>query len=129
MGALKGVILDADGSVLHNLYSDFEIGPKSVNFALATETTNVRNKCVEVSAHIEANLRGEFMTGVRCLCSPEFFEKLVGHAKVEKAYENYAQGAMLLDDVPLFDRALDAIVERLKTSVGHGTDGAAAEPT
>lgn len=37
--------------------------------------------------------------------------------------------AMLLDDVPLFDRALDAIVERLKTSVGHGTDGAAAEPT
>lgn len=99
MGALKGVILDADGSVLHNLYSDFEIGPKSVNFALATETTNVRNKCVEVSAHIEANLRGEFMTGVRCLCSPEFFEKLVGHAKVEKAYENYAQGAMLRDDV------------------------------
>ena len=48
MGALKGVILDADGSVLHNLYTDFGIAPKSVNFALATETTNVRNKCVEV---------------------------------------------------------------------------------
>ncbi len=99
MGALKGVILDADGSVLHNLYADFEITAKSVNFALNTETTNIRNKCVEVIAHIEENLRGEFMTGVRCLCSPEFFEKLVGHAKVEKAYENYAQGAMLRDDV------------------------------
>jgi hypothetical protein len=99
MGALKGVILDADGSVLHNLYADFEIPAKTVNFALNVDTTNVRNKCVEVIGHVEENLRGEFMTGVRCLCSPEFFEKLVGHAKVEKAYENYAQGAMLRDDV------------------------------
>ena len=99
MGALKGVILDADGSVLHNLYVDFEIPAKTVNFALNVDTTNVRNKCVEIIGHIEENLRGEFMTGVRCLCSPEFFEKLVGHAKVEKAYENYAQGAMLRDDV------------------------------
>jgi hypothetical protein len=99
MGALKGVILDADGSVLHNLYTEFEITAKTVNFALTTDATNVRNKCVEVIGHIEDNLRGEFMTGVRCLCSPEFFEELVGHAKVEKAYENYAQGAMLRDDV------------------------------
>jgi hypothetical protein len=38
--------------------------------------------------------------------------------------------AMLLEDVPLFDRALDAIVERLKSSVGQtGTDyGGAAAP-
>jgi hypothetical protein len=99
MGALKGIILDADGSQLHNLYDDFGITARTVNFALATEATNVRNKCVEVIAHIEDNLRGEFMTGVRCLCSPEFFEKLVAHHKVEKAYENYAQGAMLRDDV------------------------------
>jgi hypothetical protein len=99
MGALKGVILDADGSVLHNLYDVFDITPKVVNFALNVDTTNVRGKCAEVNAHIAENLRGEFMTGVRCLCSPTFFEKLVGHGKVEKAYENYAQGAMLRDDV------------------------------
>lgn len=34
--------------------------------------------------------------------------------------------AMLLEDVPLFDRALDAIVERLKSSVTPGEGGAAA---
>ena len=32
------------------------------------------------------------------------------------------QRAMLLEDVPLFDRALDAIVERLKSSVGQSSD-------
>ena len=99
MGALKGVILDADGSELHNLYTVFGITPAVVNVQLTTEATNVRGKCTDVIAHIEENLRGEFMTGVRCLCSPAFFEKLTAHSKVEKAYENYSQGAMLRDDV------------------------------
>ena len=99
MGALKGVILDADGSVLYDLFDEFGITSKSTSFALATDGTNVRQKCIDVLAHIEDNLRGEFMTSVRCLCSPEFFEKLTGHTKVEKAYENFQQGVMLRDDV------------------------------
>ena len=99
MGALKGIILDADGSTLYNLYDEFGITSKTINFALATDNTNVRQKCVDTLAHIEENLRGEFMTSVRCLCSPEFFEKLIAHPKVEKAYENFQQGAILRDDV------------------------------
>ena len=99
MGALKGIILDADGSTLYNLYDEFGIAPKSINFALITDSTNVRQKCVDTLAHIEQNLLGEFMTGVRCLCSQEFFEKLIAHPKVEKAYELFQQGAVLRDDV------------------------------
>jgi hypothetical protein len=99
MGAVKGIILDSDGSELYNLFSEFGITPKTVNFQLATDATDIRKKCFEVLRHVDDNLRGEFMTGIHCLCSPEFFEKLVGHAKVNKAYENYAQGAMLRDDV------------------------------
>ena len=99
LGALKGIILDADGSTLYNLYDEFGIAPKSINFALATDSTNVRQKCVDTLAHIEQNLLGEFMTGVRCLCSQEFFEKLIAHPKVEKAYELFQQGAVLRDDV------------------------------
>lgn len=62
IGALKGVILDADGSVLYDLYDEFDIAPKTISFALATDTTNVRQKCIDVLAHF----KGEFMTGVRC---------------------------------------------------------------
>jgi len=47
MGALKGIILDADGSTLYNLYDEFGIAPKSINFALTTDSTNVRQKCVD----------------------------------------------------------------------------------
>ncbi len=53
MGALKGIILDADGSELLNLYNEFEITPKVVNFALGTATTDVKRKCLEVLRHVE----------------------------------------------------------------------------
>jgi phage terminase large subunit GpA-like protein len=53
MGALKGVILDADGSMLLNLYEAFEITPKVVSFALATATTDVKKKCLDVKRYIE----------------------------------------------------------------------------
>jgi hypothetical protein len=99
MGALKGVILDADGSELVNLYTEFEITPKIVSFALGTTTTDVKKKCLEVVRHIEDNLRGEFMTGVHCLVSPEFFDALTSHSKVKEAYDRWQEGAALRDDM------------------------------
>ncbi|MEJ5199679.1 MAG: major capsid protein [Anaerolineae bacterium] len=86
MGALKGVILDADGSVLYDLYSEFGITPKTVNFALTTSSTEVLTKVLEVKRHIEDNLKGEFMTGIMCLCSPGFYDALTTHAKVKEAF-------------------------------------------
>ena len=46
--------------------------------------------------HIETNLRGERMTGVRALCDSTFFDKLTGHAKVVEAYERWQAGQMPL---------------------------------
>lgn len=99
MGALKGVILDADGSELYDLFDEFEITPKTIAFELGTATTNVKAKCIDLLRHIEDNLKGEYMTGVHVLCSPEFFTALTGHAKIEKVYENWQQGLVLINDV------------------------------
>ncbi len=98
MGALKGEILDADGTTLVDLYTEFGITPTTVSFALGTASTNVKGKCLAVLRHIEDNLLGEFMTGVHCLCSPEFFDQLTSHAKVEAAYARWQEGAALIND-------------------------------
>lgn len=90
MGALKGQILDADGSTLYDLYTEFAITAKEVDFVLGTSTTKVANKCREVVRHIEDNLLGEMSTGVHALVSEEFYDKLITHANVEKAYANWA---------------------------------------
>ncbi|OSM07663.1 major capsid protein [Magnetofaba australis] len=99
MGALKGEILDADGSTIYDLFGEFGITAKSINFQLGSATTDVKAKCLELKRHIEDNLRGEFMTGVHCLVSPEFFDKLTSHAKVEKAYERWMEGEALRADM------------------------------
>ena len=96
---MKGEILDADGSTLVDLYTEFGITAKTVNFVLGTATTNVKGKCVEVLRHIEDNLMGEYMSGVHVLCSPEFFDALTSHAKVEDAYKYWQQGAVLINDM------------------------------
>ena len=99
MGALKGVILDADGSVIYDLYDEFDITAKTLNFELGNANTNVKKKCADVLRHLEDNLKGEFMTGIHVLCSPEFFDALTSHAKVEQAFTNWQQGVVLINDM------------------------------
>jgi hypothetical protein len=97
MGALKGEIRDADGStVLYNLYTEFGITAKTVDFVLGTAGTEVREKCMEVVRHIEDNLLGDGMTNVHALVSPEFFDKLVRHATVKAAFANYQEASQRL---------------------------------
>ena len=99
MGALKGKILDADGSTLVNLYDVFDIKPKVISFGLKTNTTDIKQKCLKVLRHIEDELRGEVMSGVHALVSAEFFDMLTSHPKVKEAYERWQSGAALRDDM------------------------------
>jgi len=99
MGALKGVILDADGSVIYDLFDEFGITPTAINFDLGNANANVKKKCADVLRHFEDNLKGEFMTGVHCLCSPEFYDALTDHVKVKDAFAYSQQRAVLIDDM------------------------------
>lgn len=101
MGALKGQILDADGSTIYDLFNEFEITQQSVNFEIAAPTSSfdVRGACTEVTAAMEEALSGEYMTGVHVLCSQEFFKSLTAHKDVKSAYANWQQGIMLINDV------------------------------
>lgn len=89
MGALKGIILDGDGSTLYNLYTEFGISAKTVSFALGVDTTKVRTKCLAVSRHIEENLKGEVSNGVHALCSSGFFDALIDHPLVRDVYAGH----------------------------------------
>jgi hypothetical protein len=98
MGALKGIILDADGTTLYNLYTEFGISPETVDYDLdaVSPLSDPAAKCRTVIRHIEDNLKGEVYTGVRCLCSPTFFDALIAHPNVEKFYMNHAAAVNLM---------------------------------
>jgi Phage major capsid protein E len=90
MGALKGLILDGDGSTLYDLYDEFGITQKVVNFNLNVDATKVSNNCRAVMRWIETHLLGEVKTGIRALCSPEFYDALVEHSSVKAAFQNWS---------------------------------------
>ena len=121
MGALKGQILDADGSVIYDLFAEFNVTQATVNFQLGTATTKVKPKCNEVLRTIEKNLMGEVATGVRVLCSTQFFDALTSHDNVEKAFAFYQQGAALVDDTRNGFRFGGLVFEEY---VGFATDAA-----
>jgi len=99
MGALKGVILDADGSVIYDLFDEFDITPAVIGFDLANANSNVKKKCADVLRHLEDHLKGEFMTAAHVLCSPEFYDALTDHPKVKDAFTYWQQGAVLINDM------------------------------
>lgn len=89
VGALQGKILDADGSTLLNLYTEFGVTEQTVNFTLGTNTTDILGKCLEVKGKIEDSLLGDTMTGVVGLWDPDLFARFIAHAEVKAAYANY----------------------------------------
>jgi len=93
LGALKGKVLDADGSELVNLYTTFGVTePGQVNFALTTAATDVRSKCASIIRVMKKSAKMSIPSGSRihAFCGSNFFDALLSHANVKGAYEGYA---------------------------------------
>ncbi len=86
----RGVVKDGAGTTLYNYFTEFGLSQQSVDFVLGTAGTQVQAKIRDVLRKIETELKGETMSGVLALVSPEFFDKLIGHAKVEDAYKYFS---------------------------------------
>lgn len=103
VGALNGKVLDSDGEVLIDLFTEFNVTEKVEFFGASG---SISQHCRNVKRHIEDNLKGDIMTGVAALCSPEFFDMLLEDADTKAAYN--AAAAMMrlnpnIDDVrPMF---------------------------
>lgn len=99
IGALKGIVLDADGTTeLWNMYSIFGFTQTTHFFDLSTTSTDVKQKCVLLKRAVQAALGGRALKKVRVKVSESFFDKLVGHAEVKKAWALWQSGAFARQD-------------------------------
>lgn len=99
-GALKGEILDADGSVLYDLYDEFGIAPPTpVKFKFSDVNANLKKTCLDVLRRIEDNLKGERCAGVQCFVGEDFFDALTSHPSVKEAYHRWQDGQALRSDM------------------------------
>jgi hypothetical protein len=99
IGALKGIIYDADGStVIYNLFTEFGVTQSTVDFVLGTATTAIKTKCTAVKRLIEAELGGLVYEHIHCFAGKTWFDDFVTHPKVEAAYALWQDGQALRSD-------------------------------
>lgn len=99
IGALKGKVLDADGSTLLDLFDRFGVAAQSevaMDFANVAEG-DLRTKVNQaIIRPIEDELGDLPYDSIHVQCSSQFFDDLVAHVEVRAALKNFEAGAMSL---------------------------------
>ena len=102
MGALRGIIYDADGAtVIYNLFNEFNVTQQTQDYAWGTTGTNPLLSGMAVKGKIELELGAGTYQSVHALCGATFFSKLISNAVVYAAYQfqQEQQSAVLREDL------------------------------
>lgn len=91
-GALNGLILDAEGKILLDLYDRFDLTQHVVNFALDIAGTDIASKNREAKAYLRRELRGAASRGTIVLAGTDFFDRYTKHPDVRESLKAYAGG-------------------------------------
>ncbi|WP_295707326.1 major capsid protein [uncultured Brevundimonas sp.] len=94
LGAIQGLVLDADGSVMFDLFDEFEVPePASIDLDLdapwaAEQGGVIRAQLTGISSRMRQILGNKRVTGVWAPCGEELFSKLTNHPEVRQTYLN-----------------------------------------
>ena len=84
LGALKGIILDADGTtVIYNLFTEFGVTQQEMPLLMNTTTTDVPGKLVAAARLLEAALGSTTYARLHAIVGPSLMDKLVAHTSVK----------------------------------------------
>ncbi|MBL4781791.1 MAG: major capsid protein [Porticoccaceae bacterium] len=105
MGAIKGELLDADGStVIYDLFTEFNVTALAdVDFTLGTDTTNIKALCNTIVRGMTDELGASPMTRVYALCGDDFYDELSTHPEVKAAYARQQDGAFLREGGAVYE--------------------------
>lgn len=102
LGAVKGIVTDADGSTLYDLFSEFGVSaPAAATLELDQVAPGIRKRLAGLRRTMGKNLGsmggdGAFMVG--CLAGDDLFDALINHDEVKTAYERWESGQALRED-------------------------------
>lgn len=97
MLAIKGISVDAAGNQV-DLFNTFGVVQDTIDFALDVDTTNIRQKCLDLLDSIETSLGGLSFSGVRVLCGKTFWSNIIEHPHVKDTYLGWTAAASLRGD-------------------------------
>jgi len=106
LGALQGLLLDADGStVIYDYATAFnEAIPTATSFELDVTTTDVIGICKDIARSMARSGKGALAGAtIHALAGDDFYDALVSHPNVEKFYLNQMAATALRDQAAIFE--------------------------
>lgn len=99
LGAVKGIILNGDGTVLYNLFTEFGVTQEAeIDFDLddaTPEDGELRERVQQTRRTISRNLLGAPISRVHAICGDDFFDALLKHKEVRDSYKNTSMATVL----------------------------------
>ena len=98
LGALKGILVDADGSTLFNWFTEFGVTPAAdVEFEFADDDADIAGTARKMARDIIRSSKGAIAqnTPIHALTGDEFYDELINHPQVRQTYLNWAAAADL----------------------------------
>jgi hypothetical protein len=92
MGAVNGILLDADGSELVDFFDLYGITQQEFVFDF-TDEDSVKQQAQNLTRAMRHALGGMAFTGIQALCGDEFFDSLVKSEAAKTAYNRWNDGA------------------------------------
>lgn len=106
LGALGGIVYDADGSVLHDYYDEFDIvQPAAVDLDLDNAAQTIGELREKIGTLLVIPIARASGAGnsprfrINAVCGDNFWFKLTGHPAIEKTYLNQIAAAELRDEM------------------------------
>lgn len=128
LGALQGILTDADGSPIYNWFNEFGVTqPAEIAFDLSAASPAsgaVAKKCFTVYEAMRKAAKGAWgpNTMVGAICGSAFWQDLIAHPEVQKTYELQAQAGDLQAARTLVGRPLSLMYSGILFEYYPGTD-------
>ena len=106
IGAVHGIVLDADGATeVVNWFTEFGITETEITFDFseagtfddADPASDIKILAQRVKREMQDALGGSPFTGIHALCGDRFFDAIVTHATVRRAYDRWQEGSFFRD--------------------------------
>lgn len=94
LGAIKGVVLDADGTtVLHDIFKTFGVTKKTLPIlfpkAAADDANPILTSILNAKRHVEAAMGGTPFGHIECIIGSDAYDMLTSHVLVRKYFEDW----------------------------------------
>jgi hypothetical protein len=93
IGAVKGIILDADGvTPIYNLFEEFGITQTELNFDFSDAAAEVKLLGQDVQRAMEDALGADTYSTIYGMCGNSYWDSLITHPLVKEAYDRWQDG-------------------------------------